>query len=269
MSPLRKAASIKDEEHALIRNLVFVGEKQLLEEYLKAFVTDLRLKKESDAETWLYYLKAYAKADLYLPLFAEIGSLNPEMRSQLLRKYPELLFPRKHLDTVRKWADKLAVAPELILAIMRQESAFDSNARSPADAMGLMQILPSVAKEHEKKVGLEMTHFEDLFTADLNIAVGSAILADLKIKYKDQFVLVAAAYNANDKAIRNWLKTRLFEDPIAFIEDIPYEETRSYIKLVLRNFIFYSRLNSPTQTFDFPNWAFEGLKEYRDIVKND
>lgn len=267
-STLIRPNSVDTETHQLIRNLIFVGEKKLLENYLKSHVSDMHLKRDEDPETWLYYLKAYAASGLYMPLFSEIGSLPVDMRNSLLAKYPELLFPRKYTSQVQKWSEKFEINPEMILSIMRQESAFNPMARSPADAMGLMQVLPSVAKRFSEKIGQEFEHFEDLYNIELNIASGSAVLSELKGKYNGQFVLMSAAYNANETAIRGWLNTRMQEDPIEFIEDIPYEETRGYIKLVLRNFVFYTRLNQPKKSVAFPHWALEGLQEFRDIVKN-
>jgi soluble lytic murein transglycosylase len=114
--------------------------------------------------------------------------------------------------------------------------------------MGLMQVIPSVAKEQQSKTGIRISHFEDLYKPEINLPIGAALLSDLSKKYRGQFLLIAAAYNANEKAIHSWLKTRLNDDPLEFIEDIPYDETRAYIKLVLRNFVFYTRLGSSRPT---------------------
>ena len=74
---------------------------------------------------------------------------------------------------------------------------------------------------------------------------------------------MAAAYNASERAIESWLKTRLKEDSLEFIEDIPYDETRSYVKLVIRNFIFYSRLKEPAKKLAFPSWCLDDLQSFR------
>jgi len=116
-----------------------------------------------------------------------------------------------------------------------------------------MQLLPEVAKHHQKNTGISIDHYEELFLPEKNIPFGTSLLSDLQKKYKNQFILSTAAYNANEKAIASWLKTRFKEDSIEFIEDIPYEETRRYVKLVLRNYIFYNRLNNPSQSYEFPN----------------
>jgi soluble lytic murein transglycosylase len=266
----RKAASdevrpnsVSKKDHELILALTFVDESEILGSYLDSKALDLRNQQTQEPATWLYYLKAYARAGLYNPLFQQMGSMPVEIKNQLLSQNPELLFPRKFLDLIQASAEKFGVRPELMLSIIRQESAFNPLARSGADALGLMQVMPSVAKLHQKKTGVSFDHFEDLYKPEVNIPIGASLLADLGKKYRGQFVLTAAAYNANEKAIQNWLKTRLQGDPLEFIEDIPYEETRAYVKLVLRNFIFYSRLASPGKTLAFPNWCLEDLQSFK------
>lgn len=262
-----KPGNVSQQDHDLIRALTLVNESEILEKLLDQKSLDLKNQTsknmEQDSERWLYFLKAYARAGLFNPLFQQLGSLPTDLKSKLLAQNPELLFPRKYLDLIQASADKFQVKSELILSIIRQESAFNPLARSPADALGLMQVIPSVAHDQEPKTGLKLEHFEDLYKPEINIPVGAALLQALGKKYRGQFVLTAAAYNANERAIEGWLKTRLNEDPLEFIEDVPYEETRAYIKLVLRNFIFYSRLAKPGQAVAFPNWCLEDLQSFK------
>ena len=259
----KRPAAVSSSDHQLIRALTFVDEPEILGRFLESKTLDLRNQSNQDMDSWVFYLKAYARAGLYNPLFQQIGGLPTDLKTKLLQQNPELLFPRKFLDLIQTSAQKFGVRPELMLSIIRQESAFDPHARSGADALGLMQVLPSVAKIHESKTGVELEHFEDLYRPEMNIPIGASILADLGKKYRGQFLLTAAAYNANERAIESWLKTRLNEDPLEFIEDIPYEETRAYVKLVLRNFIFYSRLASPGQKLAFPDWCLEDLQSFK------
>lgn len=246
-----------------INALIAAEENETLEKYLDLKSTELTDKGITDSASWTLILKSYAQAGLYLPLFAKIGSLDNTAKMQLLKDHPDLLFPRKYQDLIAASADKFQVPKELILSIIRQESAFNPFARSPADAFGLMQVLPSVATDHEHLTGIKVNDFHELYIPEKNIPVGSALLSDLSKKYRKQFLLITAAYNANEKAIHNWLQTRLDEDPLEFIEDIPYEETRAYVKLVLRNFIFYSRLNSPGTPLAFPEWCLENLQSFK------
>lgn len=254
---------VKEKDHDMIQALTLVHEDDLLGSFLDGKTQELKAARNLDQKQWLYYLKAYAHAGLYSPLFFQLGSLPAEMKSQLLLQNPDLLFPRRYVDLVQTWGHKFKVSPELMLSIIRQESSFNPFARSPADAFGLMQLLPSVAKERVARVKIPVHHFEDLYKPEVNIPYGAALLSDLQKKYRGQFVLTVASYNANEKAIGNWLRTRLKEDPLEFIEDVPYEETRAYIKLVLRNFIFYSRLSSPREALSFPNHCLSDLHSFK------
>ncbi|HWU42954.1 MAG TPA: transglycosylase SLT domain-containing protein, partial [Bdellovibrio sp.] len=92
----------------------------------------------------------------------------------------------------------------------------------------------------------------DLYKPEINIPIGAWALRSLMKKYDNQYILAVAGYNANDNAIRGWLKTRFRNDPVEFIEEVPYEETRGYIKLTMRNYVFYQRLLNPGTKIKFP-----------------
>lgn len=263
-SHLRQPSEISRDEFELIRALSFVRENEILEKLLDQKTSQVKNSSSSVSQNlWLYYLKAYARAGLYNPLFQKFSSLDPALKTTFIGEHPDLLFPRDFLNLIEPAAQKFSIKPELMLSIIRQESAFNPDARSQVDALGLMQVMPDVAKLHKKWTQIEITDYHDLFLPEKNIPIGASVLAQLDKKYKGQFVLMVAAYNANDRAIQTWLKTRMQEDPLEFIEDIPYEETKSYIKLVLRNFIFYSRMSQPSQTMPFPNWCLEGLQSFK------
>lgn len=254
---------VSRKNHDLIQALLFVEEQDVLKALMDNIMDkpkELAQLKESD---WIYYLKVFAKAGLYQPLFQRITQMPPMTKANILRQNPELLFPTRFIDIIRSAAKKFSVSPELMLSIIRQESSFDPYARSIADAMGLMQVLPMVAEQQFSKTKIKLEHHEDLYKPEINVPIGASLLADLNQKYRGQFLLVAAAYNANEKSIQGWLNTRLNEDPLEFIEDIPFEETRGYVKLVLRNFIFYSRLAEPDKPMPFPTWCLDDLQSFK------
>lgn len=273
---LKKPSSISQSDFELKRALVFVKEKKILENFLdyrtarletSDLLTSQKLDPKEHEEVWLYYLKSYAQAGLYNPLFRKFGTLDFEARTNLLGQFPELMFPQNFLPEIKTWAERFGVKPELMLSIIRQESAFDPDARSRADALGLMQLLPSVARSLEKKTGIKLENDFDLFLPEKNIPFGAALLSQLNQKYNGQFILSVAAYNASEKAIRSWLKTKSIDDPLEFIEDIPYEETKGYVKLVLRNFIFYTRMGQPDENIEFPAWCLQGLQSVKTSTK--
>ena len=146
----------------------------------------------------------------------------------------------------------MGLDPEIALSIIRQESSFDPMARSEADAFGLMQVLPSVAA----RFSVPISSHEDLFLPEVNVPLGVKLLSELEQKYKGSLILTAAAYNASEEAIAGWLKKRYHGNTLEFIEEIPYEETRTYVKLVIRNFIFYKRLSAQAP-MTFPESVLE------------
>lgn len=164
---------------------------------------------------------------------------------------PELVFPMLYPQEIKNSASKSKIPEELIYAIIRQESAFDPEARSMADALGLMQLLPSVAEASAKENKLKYSTAFDLFEPSINIPIGSFELKKLLKQYNNQFILAVARYNASEEAIQGWLKVRYSPDPLEFIEDIGYDETRNYVKLVMRNQISYQRLRAKND-FPFP-----------------
>jgi soluble lytic murein transglycosylase len=132
----------------------------------------------------------------------------------------------------------------LILSIARQESNFDANARSPAGALGLMQMMPATAKAVARKADLKYTPSK--LTADpaYNLRLGAAYLKSLVNSFDGSYVMAAAAYNAGPGRVRQWV--RQFGDPrdadtdaVDWVEKIPFSETRGYVQRVLENVMIY------------------------------
>lgn len=138
----------------------------------------------------------------------------------------------------------------LLLAVMRQESAFDAEAVSSAGARGLMQLMPSTAKMLAKDLGLPYAP-DKLSDPHYNMRLGSHYLSSIISDFNDSYVMGIAAYNAGPSRVRAWIKA--YGDPrngaidmIDWIELIPFEETRTYVQRVLENLqIYRSRLNEP------------------------
>lgn len=178
------------------------------------------------------HLSLVAQSGLYLPLFIYLGKASTSDKKNWLMTQPQLIFPMTVRHELEELVKNYTFSASLPLSIIRQESAFNPWARSPADAIGLMQLLPTVAK----------VTAEELYNPQLNLQIGTQELDRLLKRWKNQYILAIASYNASEKAVKGWLKTRYRQDPLEFIEEIPYEETRGYIKLVLRNYFFYERL---------------------------
>lgn len=237
--------------------LLSVDEGQLAQRLI-----DLSLKSKEIVGTPTYY-KLLTKAEHYQLLISQLPQIDAEQRRQILAHNSELVFPRPHFGTVVDNAKKYDMSAEIIYSIIRQESGFNPNARSFADAFGLMQLLPETAQRVATHFNLDYKSSEDLLIPEKNIQLGTAYLKWLWQKFDGQFILMTASYNASEDAVRGWVKTRYRGDAIEFIEDIPYEETRGYVKLVMRNLIFYTRMFSK-QPFPFPEWCLKGLQSFKD-----
>ncbi len=159
-----------------------------------------------------------------------------------LRLY-ELRFPLHHDGTIRREAAKHNIDPTWVAAEIRAESVFNPNARSHADARGLMQVLPSTGAGLAKRLGLAWRGGNDLYDPDLNIALGTAYLREMEDKYGQTYIAIAA-YNAGPAPVARWRTQRPNMPADFWIETISYKETRDYVARILAFSVIYDwRLN--------------------------
>jgi soluble lytic murein transglycosylase len=151
-------------------------------------------------------------------------------------------FPLAYWEAIQEKARERGLDPYLILALIRQESLFDPRARSPAAALGLMQLIPSTATRIAKQSGLPAPAHEKLFDPEINLTLGAQYLKSLLDRYSNNWHKALAAYNAGESAVDRWQQEIETDDMEEFVERIPYAETRQYVKLVLRNHRVYKRL---------------------------
>jgi soluble lytic murein transglycosylase len=162
-----------------------------------------------------------------------------------LRWY-EWRFPLEYVPLVEAQAGKLNLDPAWVMGLMRSESAMAVDARSPAGARGLMQLMPNTAKMLAKRHSFSYTGHQQLMQAQDNIEFGTAYLRDLLDRFGDNQVLVTGAYNAGPHAVDRWMKKRLTNDPAIWVETLPYFETRDYIPRVLAFSTLYDwRMENP------------------------
>ena len=221
---------------------------------------------------WIDLLKLYAQAEQYLNLFESLAGMPLEVRNQVFADDPELVFPTEpYTAAVQSVAGQLGVRWEFVFSIMRQESSLNPMARSPANAFGLLQLIPENALEVAKDVGIHLDAHKDsnghmqldnpevLFDPNVNIPLGVALMKRLFKKNQNNFIKTVAGYNSSPSAIDGWIRSRYHGDILAFIDDIPYEETKTYVKTVMRNFVYYSRLETPSVDVEFPAWCLEAF----------
>jgi soluble lytic murein transglycosylase len=136
----------------------------------------------------------------------------------------------------------------LILAIVRQESAFAPEAMSPVGARGLMQLMPGTARETAGKVGLPYDFGRLTSDPAYNVMLGSSYFDRLLDEWGGQAALAVASYNAGSGNVRKWVRAngdpRGGADIVTWIEAIPYSETRNYVQRVLENAVVYEAMRA-------------------------
>ncbi|MDP9132079.1 MAG: transglycosylase SLT domain-containing protein, partial [Nitrospirota bacterium] len=140
----------------------------------------------------------------------------------------------------------MAVDPYLAAAIIREESQYDEKALSVVGAVGLMQLMPVTANAVAQRYGFPSVGREELFDRETNIRLGVRYLGQLLDQYGGNVAYAVAAYNAGPIAVNNWMAVHHGRDQDEFVELIPYQETRLYVKRVLRSYGEYRRLNNGT-----------------------
>jgi soluble lytic murein transglycosylase len=153
-------------------------------------------------------------------------------------------FPQVYAELVRANAAKNKLPANLVYALIREESRFDTEALSPASAYGLMQLIPATALQvmRQEKISADGFEPELLCRPDLNILLGTAYLRQMLDQFNGNQYLALAAYNAGPTAAARWLRQhgglKNFDADV-FVENIAYTETRNYVKRVLRGYWLY------------------------------
>lgn len=158
----------------------------------------------------------------------------------------EIAFPRPYRELVEQEANKRAVPPALVWAVMREESAFDSDATSPSAAYGLLQLIVPTAAHYGKPLKLP-TDAKSLLRPDVNIPLGTAYLAKLRAEFPENGGYAVPSYNAGEGATHRWLSPPLAPTFDLWVESIPYDETRKYTKRVLASYWAYIALYEPAR----------------------
>lgn len=167
--------------------------------------------------------------------------INAETKALFVIAYPNAF--RAEVEKASELADKLD--PNLLQALMREESALDPKVRSWAGALGLTQLMPATAAEVAQKLKLGRPSTEDLLEPELNLRIGGRYLADLLKRAKGVKHYAVASYNAGEGAVKRWRLQNPDNAIDEWVEDIPLTETRGYVKRVLRSYNTYQLLYPP------------------------
>ena len=157
------------------------------------------------------------------------------------RSYDDLdiRFPLLHRAEVDRYAARRSLPPATLYAVIRTESAFLPDARSGAGARGLMQLMPRTAQDTARRINLRYRGPHQLNDPDINIMLGSAYLRDMLGQFDDNLALAAAAYNAGPHRARAWRPQATCVPLDEWVEQIPFSETRSYVRRMLFHAVVY------------------------------
>ncbi len=164
-------------------------------------------------------------------------------------KLHQFWYPLAFWDTVEQASRRNNMDPLIILSVMREESRFDQAVKSPAGAYGLMQLMPQTAYRLDRSLKLGISRPSQLTDPKNNVQLGSFYLRSLLDEFHSLAHMIAA-YNAGEQAVRSWQQRFDYRSVDEFIEDIPYSETRNYVKKVLTSYFQYKRARMPEQEQD-------------------
>lgn len=160
-----------------------------------------------------------------------------ELPSEVL----EVLFPVAYWSLIQKYAPPRGLDPYMIAALMAQESTFDAQIRSSANAIGLMQIVPATGRRYARQLRIRHFSASKLEDPETNVRIGTAYFADLVERFGGPH-LALASYNAGPSPVSRWIAERPGIARDEFIDDIPYPETQNYVKKILGTADDYRRL---------------------------
>jgi soluble lytic murein transglycosylase len=159
---------------------------------------------------------------------------------QLPRQVWEIFYPLEHWKAIQTSSQKLRLDPLLVAAVIRQESLFNASARSPARAMGLMQIIQPTGIGLARRLQTTFSTSK-LYNGEYNVRLGTLYLSDLLNRYKGQLHQALAAYNAGEGRVDRW-NGNLPRESEEFVESIPFTETRDYVKRIFTHWTHYRQL---------------------------
>ena len=167
-----------------------------------------------------------------------IAFLNIPLRIQ------KIIYKKDYEEYVQKYAQEYNVDENLIYALIKAESNFNSKAKSSKDAIGLMQLMESTAQDVCKKTDLQISSdelSEKLLEPDININIGTKYLSILIQKYGNIEIAITA-YNAGIGTVDTWIEKGIINADGSNVENIPYKETNNYVRKILRDYKIYTNL---------------------------
>ena len=158
------------------------------------------------------------------------------------RNLLDLYYPIPFRDSLLKHAPSRNVDPRFVLAIARQESRFQVDAKSVAAARGMMQFIPLTANQIAGELKLQKFEQDDLYNADTAVLFGSQYLSNLFKLFPDQPQAVAGSYNGGEDNLARWIARSRSKEADRYVPEIGFSQTKDYVYKVLANYWNYQRL---------------------------
>jgi soluble lytic murein transglycosylase len=196
---------------------------------------------------WVSLAETYKRLGAYNRAYRVYDHIDKAYFSDLLNyEKPFLLkeaYPLYFDEFISIYAGLRQMDQNLVLAIIRAESAYDQNAHSWADAYGLMQLIPRTASQVAKELKLSIFIPDNLFDPETNINLGTFYLKKLLNRFDNRVSYALAAYNAGPHRVDKWQKINDIGEEDLFVENIEFSQTRNYVRKVLRNYWIYEILS--------------------------
>lgn len=189
-------------------------------------------------KSWVEYQDGNYSASAHLAQEAMEKLKHKPVKSDLRWR---LVYPQNYYVQVKKYADQYRNNDALMMAIVREESFFNSEAQSGVGAIGLMQLMPSTAHDIGAKHGISF-NTSYLFNPELNINLGNLYYSTIRSMLDNKDISAIAAYNGGIGSVTRWKSTLKYSDTDEFVEQIPYDETKNYVKKVFRSYWNYTRI---------------------------
>lgn len=211
--------------------------------YLKAFAYE-KLGRKNEAMAF-YSSIPDSFASYYGGLAAEkLNKLNPGGIAKTASVSPKAAgdFPAPFSAELLRYCKINNLDPRFVLAIMKQESSFRASAKSPAAARGLLQLTYDTALKYNNQAGFPNLQAEDLYRPDVNIAVGTTYMAELKKEFNNLYEAIAASYNGGEDNAARWLERSKPKEPAIFTSEVGFAESKNYVFKVMNNYRIYRAL---------------------------
>ncbi len=227
----------------LLRAGGFAGSMASADEtkYLKGLALE-KLGRKADADA-VYASIPFSFSSYYSGLAAEklstagkvrnTGSVSPRLAGD---------YPVMYRTELLRHAKAHKIDPRFLLAIMKQESSFRANAKSPAGARGLLQLVFDTAIKYKDDAGYPNLQPDDLYDPGINVAIGSTYVKELKDEFGGLYEAIAASYNGGEDNAARWLNRSKPRDAGVFAAEVGFAETKNYVFKVMNNYRVYREL---------------------------